>query len=147
MALQIEDFASAADTTPLSSIPLQFVALVTSSPLSCSDRPRFTGGTRLDGSCIGVPFNTTWSEPIIAQTTSSNTRYILCEYNIPVFILTNIACNSIVEITVVSPPGTTKSELLPTGNAMEWYITTIWTPTSLQYGPNFLCYMAIDSTE
>ena len=75
MALQIEDFASAADTTPLSTIPLQFVALITSSPLSCTDRPRFVGVTRVDGSCIGVPFNTTWSEAVIAQTASTNTRY------------------------------------------------------------------------
>ena len=53
---------------------------------------------------------------------------------------------SIVEIAIVSPLGTDKSELLPTSNAKEWYITTTWIPTSsLQYGPNILCYMAIDS--
>ena len=79
VALQIEDFTSAlaANTTtrPLSSIPLQFVAVVTGSPLSCTDRPRLTGTTRVDGSCVGVPFNSTWSEPIVAQTTSSDTRY------------------------------------------------------------------------
>lgn len=50
------------------------------------------------------------------------------------------------EITVVSPLGAEKSELLPTGNTMEWYVTMTWTPSTIhQYGPNILCFMATDS--
>ena len=74
VALQIEDFALPTDSTPLSSVPLQVVALVTSSALPCSSRPQFVSVTRVDGSCVGVPFNTTWSEPIIAQSASGDVR-------------------------------------------------------------------------
>ena len=74
VALQLEDFASPLDSAPLSNVPLQFLAVVSSSTLPCASGPRFVGVTRSDGSCIGVPTNTTWSEPIIAQTTSIDTR-------------------------------------------------------------------------
>ena len=74
VALQLEDFASPLDSTPLSSVPLQFVAVVGSSTLPCNSGPRFVGVTRLDGSCIGVPTNTAWSEPITAQAASTDTR-------------------------------------------------------------------------
>lgn len=105
MALQIEDFGSAADTTPLSTIALQFVALVISSPLSCTDRPQFIGVTRVDGSCIGVPFNTTWSEAIIAQTTFSNARYMAC---IP-------SCRFFNSLLLASSPGFCQAENEPRG--------------------------------
>ena len=72
MALQIEDFASAADTIPLSSIPLQFVASVFPSEYQCTDRPRFIAPTRLDGSCVGVSFNTQWQEQIVVQSFSED---------------------------------------------------------------------------
>ena len=79
MALQIEDFAAPEDTVPLSSVPLQFVASVFTSEFLCSDRPKFVVPTRVDGSCIGVPFNTTWHEQIIVQTSSPELRYIKVE--------------------------------------------------------------------
>ena len=76
VALQIEDFASPTDTTPLSSVPLQFLVLVFTSNQPCSSRPEFVGVTRLDGTCVGVPFNTTWSEPIIAQSGADDVRLV-----------------------------------------------------------------------
>ena len=74
MALQVEDFASSTDTVPLSSVPLQFVASVFTSDHLCDDRPEFVAPTRLDGSCVGVPFNTSWEEQIIVQSSFQDIR-------------------------------------------------------------------------
>ena len=68
VALQVEDFATTADLMPLSSVPVQFLVLVFTSSDPCSSRPEFVGVTRATGSCIGVPFNTTYLEPLIVQT-------------------------------------------------------------------------------
>ena len=75
MSLQIEDFVSQTDIVPLSSVPLKFLILVFNSSLPCTRRPEFVEPTRVDGSCIGVPFNTTWQEPLVAQTSAQGVRY------------------------------------------------------------------------
>ena len=80
VALQIEDFASPSDTIPLSSVPLQFLVLVFTSSAPCASRPEFVEPTRVDGSCVGVPFNTTWHEPLIAQSGAEGVRYIWYKY-------------------------------------------------------------------
>ena len=77
MSLQIEDFASPLDTVPLSSVPLKFLILVFSSSLSCTRGPELVEPTRVDGSCIGVPFNTTWHEPLVAQSGAEGVRYMI----------------------------------------------------------------------
>ena len=75
VALQIEDFMTATDTTPLSSVPVQFLVQVfESSNSTCTVTPIFVGSTRRDGSCIGIPINTTFHEPFIAQS-FGNVRY------------------------------------------------------------------------
>lgn len=74
VAVQIEDFASSTDTTPLSSIPLQSMVIVTRSTLPCNRKPRFVSVTRLDGSCVGVPSNTSWNELVIVRSTSTDVR-------------------------------------------------------------------------
>ena len=75
VAVQIEDFASPTDTVPMSSVPLQFlVRVLSSSNTNCTSQPEFVGATRLDGSCVGVPFNTTWHESISARSGSSGVR-------------------------------------------------------------------------
>ena len=76
MALQIEDFASATDPVPLSSVPLQFLILVFSSTAPCTRRPELVEPTRVDRSCIGVPFNTTWREPLVAQSGAEGVRCV-----------------------------------------------------------------------
>ena len=76
MALQIEDFASATDTVPLSSVPLQFLIRVFSSTAPCTRRPELVEPTRVDGSCIGVPLNTTWHEPLVAQSGAEGVRCV-----------------------------------------------------------------------
>lgn len=74
VAIQIEDFATETSTIPLSSVPIQFLVLVYSSNAPCSSQPEFVGTTRLDQSCIGVPFNTTYHELIIVQAGGEGVR-------------------------------------------------------------------------
>lgn len=66
VAVVIEDFSSRFSTEPLSSVPLQFLVNVYTASGECGGNPEFVGVTRVDGSCVGVPFNSTFSEPIIA---------------------------------------------------------------------------------
>ena len=47
--------------------------LVDTVQLSSLERPHFVGETPLDGSCISVPFGTTWTAKIEAQ---SNSRQV-----------------------------------------------------------------------
>ena len=73
---------TATDTTPLSSVPVQFLVQVfESSNSTCTVTPKFVGVTRRDGSCIGVPINTTFHEPFIAQS-FGNVRYEVIVQNI-----------------------------------------------------------------
>ena len=76
VALQIEDFPSPTAAVPLSSVPVQFLVLVFSSDQPCSQKPEFAGVTRVAGSCIGIPFNTTFHEPLIAITGGPDVRCI-----------------------------------------------------------------------
>ena len=129
MALQIEDFVSLTDTTPLSSVPVQFVIRVLSptSTQPCSTQPELVDTTLLDGSCIGVPFSSSWSTAITAQ-------------------LPNSTATSITDIVTASPLGMRMSELVPSNNPREWQIIVTWTPLSSHSGPNIFCYYALDNT-
>ena len=114
---------------PFSSVPVQFVVEIFNSTQPCSSQPEFVGITPLDGSCIGIPFNTAWSTSIIAQVSNQSTA------------------ESIVEIVTASPLGMKRSELFPTCNPGEWRMNVIWTPTQSQYEPNIFCYSALDNTK
>lgn len=62
---------------PMSSVPLQFlVRVLSSADGTCANQPELVGVTRLDGSCIGVPFNTTWREPVIARSGTNEVRLV-----------------------------------------------------------------------
>lgn len=74
VALQMEDFTSPTATAPLSSVPVQFLVLVFSSEEPCSQKPAFVGVTRVGGSCIGVPFGSTFHEPLIAMSGGPDVR-------------------------------------------------------------------------
>ena len=130
MALQIEDFASPTDTTPLSSIPLQFVVHVFT-PMStqpCSSRPELVGTTPQDGSSFCVSSLSSWSTAIIAR-------------------LPNADDNNITNIVTASPFGMRKSELVPSSNNPgEWLVVVTWMPLTYQSGPNIFCYSALDNT-
>ena len=93
---------SSTDTTPLSSVPVQFVVRVTlflSSP--CASRPELVGNTPLSGSYFEVPFHTSWSAMITARVSGSSTA-------------------SITEFITASPLGMRKSNLTQCDNRREW---------------------------
>ncbi|XP_048590560.1 uncharacterized protein LOC116611783 isoform X3 [Nematostella vectensis] len=124
-ALMIEDFSSPLSRLPLSSVPLQFLVKVFRSSEKCHRKPEFVDETRADRSCIGVPFNMQYTEPVIARSGGET--------------------SSISEITTISPQGLTKSSL-GQRSPREWYVNITWTPSQSQLGPNIFCYTAIDSS-
>lgn len=75
VAIMVEDFTSRLSSTPLSSIPIQFLVQVFKSSANCSSKPEFSRETRVDGSCIGVPHGSTFNEPIIAKSHGQGNRY------------------------------------------------------------------------
>ncbi|XP_071821080.1 uncharacterized protein [Apostichopus japonicus] len=113
VSIEIMDFATPTSTQPLSYIPLQFLVDVFSSSVSCLDQPVFIPPTRVPDSCVGIPENGTYHEPIIARTSSVNV--------------------TITEITTISPSGMVKSELLPypDGLPTDYYINTTWNPITV----------------
>ncbi|CAF3514360.1 unnamed protein product [Rotaria socialis] len=66
VALQIEDFYSSSSTTPMSSIPIQFLFYVVAAPTSCSVRLVIIG-VRPNRACVGQSINLTVSESAVAQ--------------------------------------------------------------------------------
>ena len=128
MALQVEDFMSSTGTTPLSSVPVQFVVRVGAFPSSpCTSRPALVGDTPLNGSYFEVPFNTSWNATITARDTPIAT------------------CTFIREIVTASPLGMKKSNLAQSENPGEWQMSVTWTPFESQLGPNIFCYAAVDN--
>ena len=129
VALQVEDFKSPTDITPLSSVPVQFVVRVQviASNLPCTDKPEFVGTTPADEACFGVPFNTSWRATITARVSDSSTS------------------TSISEIVTASPLGMNKSDLVPSSNPGEWQVNVTWIPAASQFGPNIFCYAALDN--
>ena len=130
MALQVEDFASLTDTTPLSSIPVQFVIQVftPTSNQQCSSQPQLVGTTPPDGSSICISSLSSWSTAITARLPSAGN-------------------NNITDIVTASPLGMRKSELVPSSNNPgEWLVVVTWMPLTHQSGPNIFCYSALDNT-
>ena len=78
VAIQIEDFASRLDRTPLSSVALQFIINVYLSDSNCTSSPRFSYLTRSDKSCIGVEFNKTYNEILFATTGTTDEMWVSC---------------------------------------------------------------------
>ena len=77
MALQIEDFINSTSTTPLSSVPLQFLVELFSSSEPCSGtRPTLVGETPPNGACIPVPFGTTSRISVVAMVVDSSNRWV-----------------------------------------------------------------------
>jgi hypothetical protein len=131
VALQIEDFVSPMDITPLSSVPVQFVVRVEdifSNP-PCNSQLEFVGTAPLDGTCIGVPFNTSWNARITARV-SNRSR-----------------ASTITEFVSGSPFGLKRSDLIPSDstNPGEWQLNVTWTPNESQLGLNIFCYAALDN--
>ena len=119
---------SSTDTTPLSSVPVQFVVRVGSFlSSSCTSRPELVGKTPSNRSYFKVPINTSWNATITARVSGSSTA------------------TSITEFITASPLGLRKSNLTQCDNPREWQIHVTWTPTESQLGPNIFCYAAMDN--
>ena len=84
VAIQVEDYASPTDVSPLSSIPLQFLVNVFYSSASCASVPEFVSPTRENGSRVAIPSYTTYHECIVVEVTSSpSVRYDTYLYSYP----------------------------------------------------------------
>ena len=131
VALQVEDFTSPTDTTPLSSVPVQFVIAIVASNQLCSNQPELVDSTPQDGSCVVVPFSSSWSAVITVQ------------------IPSNSSATSITDIITASPLGLRRSELVQTitNNPKEWQTNITWSPSRSQFGPNIFCFAALDNTK
>ena len=87
VAIQMEDFISLTNTTPLSSVPIQFLLYVYSDGLPCNvtTAPELVPGeTPPDGSCIPVPTGGTYQAGIVAYSGGVGFRsveqYIIVQY-------------------------------------------------------------------
>ena len=129
VALQVEDFVSPTDVVPLSSVPVQFIVRVmnTYANPTCTSQPVLVGSTPSDGSCLGVPFNTSWNATITAR------------------VPENTMSTYITDILTASPYGMNKSSINPSDNHGEWEVNVMWIPDQFQHGPNIFCYAALDN--
>ena len=77
-ALQMEDYMTTTNnTTPLSSVPIQFLVNVFSDSIPCNSvtRPELVPGeTPTDGSCIPVPAGGTYRAGLVAYSGGSGVR-------------------------------------------------------------------------
>ena len=77
VALQIEDFASAQDKVPLSSIPLQFLVHVFPSTESCDEnQPEFVGETPEDDAHVVVLLGQQYQAKLVAEVSSPQKRSV-----------------------------------------------------------------------
>ncbi|CAF0857108.1 unnamed protein product [Adineta ricciae] len=125
VALQIEDFYNSAATTPMSSVPLQFLFYGYGNPGGCSTPPAIIGN-RPNRACIGTPIGSNVTEYVIVQ--------VYC------------AGKTIIDFITSTPVGMTKSTILnPSPGIYELILS--WVPTADQLGPQGFCAGAIDNTQ
>ncbi|CAF0722780.1 unnamed protein product [Adineta steineri] len=120
-ALQIEDYFSITSTTPMSSVPVQFLFYAYSPSAGvCAQRPSIIGA-RPNRACIGVPVGVQLNETVIAQTYCPG--------------------QTIVDFVTTSPIGMTHSSISNPSSDI-WIMTVTWTPS--QSGSQGFCAGAID---
>ncbi|CAF4028879.1 unnamed protein product, partial [Adineta steineri] len=124
-ALQIEDYFSSTSTTPMSSVPIQFLFYAYNpSAGACAQRPSIIGA-RPNRACIGVPYGAQLNETIIAQTYCPS--------------------QTIVDFVTSSSIGMTHSNISNPSSGI-WIMTVTWTPLVSQFGPQSICAGAIDNS-
>ncbi|CAF3344321.1 unnamed protein product [Rotaria sp. Silwood1] len=116
-ALQIEDYYDSSSTSPLSSVPLQFLFYAyTPSSSACATRPAIIGERPNRGVQL--------TETVIAQTYCTG--------------------ESIVDFVTSSPIGMTHSTIANPSTDL-WTMALTWTPNATQSGPQGFCAGAIDN--
>ncbi|CAF3285324.1 unnamed protein product [Rotaria sp. Silwood2] len=125
LTIQIEDYYDSTSTTPMSSVPLQFLFYGYAVPSGCNTQPSIIGN-RPNRACIGTQIGSNVTEYVIAQ----------------------IGCTgkTIVDFVSSSPVGMTKSTIQNPSTGI-YQIILSWIPTSDQYGPQGFCAGAVDSTD
>ncbi|CAF4728373.1 unnamed protein product [Rotaria socialis] len=122
--VHIEDFYSSSSTTPISSIPIQFLFYVVAAPTSCSVRLVIIG-VRPNRACVGQSINLTVSESAVAQPGCTTA--------------------GIIRFTTSSRTGLIKSAITYDSSANTYTMTLPWVPTAQQIGPQAFCAAAIDT--
>ena len=125
VALMIEDFIPGS-SQPMSNVALQFLVLVVSSTIPCSQQPEFIDPTPSQGSCISIAAEGTFTTQLIATSHRSSV--------------------SITEIQTVSPIGTFKGSLDHIQGTYNYYVNITWSPTASQQNQvHLFCYTAVNS--
>nr|ACD54819.1 unknown [Adineta vaga] len=123
VAIQIEDYFNSVATTPMSSVPLQFLFYGYAAPSGCNTPPAIIG-VRPNRACVGTPISGAVTETIIVQTFCAGTAIIDIISTSPVDYYVNLS-----------------------GFFLGIYqITLSWTPSASQYGTQGLCAAAVDSS-
>ncbi|UJR38536.1 hypothetical protein I4U23_031203 [Adineta vaga] len=125
VTLMVEDFTSASSTTPLSSVPVQFLVHVVAPP-TCSTPPEIIGIPE-EQECIAVGLGQTYQSRIYAVNYCPS----------PVVIE---------DISTLSFAGMVKGNLVKVNSSL-YYKSLTWSPTSAQLGYQVMCTMAIDSKD
>ena len=74
VALQVEDFATTSSTTPMSSVPVQFLVNIFTSTVSCGSEPTFTGATPANGDTVAIVLGDTWQATLTAESFGTGVR-------------------------------------------------------------------------
>ncbi|CAF3922512.1 unnamed protein product, partial [Adineta steineri] len=125
-ALQIEDYYSNSSTTPMSSVPIQFLFYGYAAPTASCTTPPAIIGNRPNRACIGTPIGSNVTEYIIVQ--------VYCPGH------------AIVDLVSSTPTGMKKSAIINSSpNVYE--IILSWVPIASQYGPQSFCAGAVDTIQ
>ncbi|XP_052696969.1 uncharacterized protein LOC128175386 isoform X6 [Crassostrea angulata] len=124
VAIQIEDFASSSSSTPLSSIPLQFLVEIFDSNSGCASAPTFISPTPPNGGCYEAVQGVALTIEIRIRTGTTSQR--------------------IEEVTTQTPVGVTKSSIQSISST-DYYVILSWTPASTQQGSYIICFTAEDN--
>ncbi|CAF1260981.1 unnamed protein product, partial [Didymodactylos carnosus] len=123
VALQIEDYYSSSSTTPMSSVPVQFLFYAYNESTVCTVKPQIIG-QRFNGDCVAVIVGVVFNETVIAEAYCSGT--------------------TITSFSTSTPEGMTKSNIVQI-NSTFFTIVLSWTPQADQLGSHIFCAGAIDS--
>ncbi|CAF3427839.1 unnamed protein product [Rotaria sp. Silwood1] len=122
VTVMVEDFISSSSTTPLSSVPVQFLVHVVA-PSSCSTPPEVYELS--NKSCIPITVGHTFTSHLIAINNCGSSV-------------------TIIDISTLSFAGMVQSSIIQQ-DSMTYYKTLSWIPTTSQLGYQVMCAMALDS--
>ncbi|CAF3771778.1 unnamed protein product [Rotaria sp. Silwood1] len=124
VALQIEDYYLSTSSSPMSSVPIQFLIYSYVASGGCGIPPAIIG-TRSNQACITTSVGSFITESVIAE--------VYCPGQ------------TINEFLTVSPLGMQQSSIQNITSNL-YQINLTWTPTANQLGPQSFCAAALDNT-